>query len=327
MSDASKPDPKQVYRLHDMSVEEVSVVDRAANRRKFLLVKREGDMGIGAEVTTNADGSLTVAKPAAQTETTTAAADGTTTESAAKAIDPEVKATFSSVVEEALNGLAKAKQLLASSGDAADVVDAVVKVADDLADSVFAFLGIEDGDKGTVIEPADAPAAPAGMGKRLEVRRAKRIIAKDAGDKAAATVLAKVGAKMSKDRLTRFQTAMQVFQDLLNEVLPAAGPSDTEKAKGAPSAGIAEQKPGEKPAVQPATAKTAKRDAATEKLLAEAATTIKKQAEQLNALRATTQASNGASVEVSKARGEDVSWPLDMNEPVNEKTSGKEFFG
>ena len=36
---AAKPD--DVHRLSDMVTEEVSVVDRAANRRKFLIVKRD----------------------------------------------------------------------------------------------------------------------------------------------------------------------------------------------------------------------------------------------------------------------------------------------
>jgi hypothetical protein len=36
--------PEAVHRLKDILVEEVSLVDRAANKRRFLLVKREGDM-------------------------------------------------------------------------------------------------------------------------------------------------------------------------------------------------------------------------------------------------------------------------------------------
>lgn len=322
----SEENPKQVFRLTDMSVEEVSVVDRAANRRKFLVVKREGDMAIGAKVTTNSDGTLTAALPPANTPSATESAPAapTETEAAAKGISPEAKQAFSTVVEGALEGLAKAKQLLASGGSTEGVLDAVVKVADDLADSVFAFLGIEgDGSNAGLTAPADEPDAPAGMGKRLEVRRAKRVVAKDAGEKTANAIVAKYGAKMSKERLDRFQTALQVFQELLADVMPKV---DTDKAKGEMSAGIAEQKPGEKPATQPTTAKKGI-DPAAQKLLNQAAATIKKQAEQLGALRNTTQASNSAEVEVTKSRGQDVSWPLDMNDPVNEETSGKEFFG
>jgi len=52
---------KQVHRLLDMEVKEVSLVDRAANRRRFLLIKREEGMEtpIGDEVIENENGELT----------------------------------------------------------------------------------------------------------------------------------------------------------------------------------------------------------------------------------------------------------------------------
>src|SRR4051812_28595030 len=44
VSRVSKADQAdKIYRLTDMEVEEVSMVDRAANKRKFLVVKRDGD--------------------------------------------------------------------------------------------------------------------------------------------------------------------------------------------------------------------------------------------------------------------------------------------
>lgn len=323
-------DPKQVFRLHDMSVEEVSVVDRAANRRKFLLVKREGDMGIGSEVVTNADGSLSAAKPAAVTPPAgePTGTDTGASESAAKALPGDAKQSFVDVVEAALTGLGKAKALLASSADAEGVLDIVVKTADDLADSVFAFLGIEpDENNANLTKPAQTPEAPAGMGKRLEVRRAKRVIQKAEAEKLGTTFIAKVGAKMAKDRLDRLQAAFAALSDVINEVMPKV---DTDKAKdGTPSAGLAEQKPGEKPAVAPSVPEKKKKGHSPEAQAAlnKAASIIKSQAEQLGALRDSRQTSNGAPVEVQKARSQDVSWPLDMNDPINEASSGKEFFG
>lgn len=319
-------DPKTVFRLHDMSVEEVSVVDRAANRRKFLLVKSEAGMGIGAEVTLNADGTFSAAKPApAEGAPAAGAAEGGETV-AEKALPAEAKQSFADVVDGALEGLTKAKALLAGSGDSEGVLDLVVKTADDLADSVFAFLGIEpDGDNANLTKPPTQPDAPAGMGKRLEVRRAKRIVAEAEGEKVATSLVAKVGAKMAKDRLDRLQAAFLAFGDVLAEVMPKV---DTDKAKGEPSAGFAEQKPGEKPAVAPSVPEKKKKHAPeVQKALDDAAKTIKKQAEQLGALRDTTQTSNGAPVEVQKARSQDISWPLDMNQPINEQSSGKDFFG
>lgn len=335
MSDA-KQDPKQVHRLTDMTVEEVSVVDRAANRRKFLLVKREGDMAIGSEVVQNADGSFTT-KPAAAapasgapaaTETT---APDATTKTAAK-MPAEAATTFQEVVDGALDGLTKAKSLLTSGGETESIIDQLVTTADDIADAVLAFLGIEDPGNNNGVVPATEPAAPAGMGKRLEVRRAKRIVAKAEGEKAGHALVQKVGAKMAKDRLDRLQAAYAALGDILAEVLPKVV-DDTQKAKGAPSAGVAEQGAGEKPATQPTvpekkgTKKSVELPAEVQKALDDAAKTIKKQAEQLGALRNATQASNGAQVDVQKSRGEEVSWPLDMNEPVTAETAGKEFFG
>lgn len=55
----SKPGDKELHRLEDMLVEEVSTVDRAANKRKFLIVKRGQPMATpGPEVVTDKDGNL-----------------------------------------------------------------------------------------------------------------------------------------------------------------------------------------------------------------------------------------------------------------------------
>ena len=55
-----------VHRLRDIVVEEVSLVDRAANKRRFLVVKRSGDMADES----NADSDVEKAKkkPAAASE-------------------------------------------------------------------------------------------------------------------------------------------------------------------------------------------------------------------------------------------------------------------
>lgn len=42
---ASEDDADGVHRLRDIVVEEVSLVDRAANQRRFLVVKRSAEMG------------------------------------------------------------------------------------------------------------------------------------------------------------------------------------------------------------------------------------------------------------------------------------------
>ncbi|MFP2895091.1 hypothetical protein [Corallococcus sp. 4LFB] len=54
--------PASVHRLVDMVVEEVSLVDRAANKHRFLLVKRDGDtMDNASQDTTQAEGASSTA--------------------------------------------------------------------------------------------------------------------------------------------------------------------------------------------------------------------------------------------------------------------------
>lgn len=54
---------KQIHRLEDLLVEEVSLVDRAANKRRFLAVKSEDGMGErGAEIVTDENGNLITKK-------------------------------------------------------------------------------------------------------------------------------------------------------------------------------------------------------------------------------------------------------------------------
>lgn len=72
---------KQVHRLEDLEVQEVSIVDRPANKRRFLAVKSEvGDMGDkGAEIITDENGNLVSDGNSSRTEET---GDPTVTETA-----------------------------------------------------------------------------------------------------------------------------------------------------------------------------------------------------------------------------------------------------
>lgn len=58
---AKVDDEAEAHRLVDMIVQEVSIVDRPANQRRFLIVKRRTPMQ-GAEVVQKDDGTLTAAK-------------------------------------------------------------------------------------------------------------------------------------------------------------------------------------------------------------------------------------------------------------------------
>ncbi|MFP2956553.1 hypothetical protein ACLEPN_01660 [Myxococcus sp. 1LA] len=61
--------PASVHRLVDMVVEEVSLVDRAANKHRFLLVKRDGDtMHNAPQDTSQAEGDSGAASDTAKAE-------------------------------------------------------------------------------------------------------------------------------------------------------------------------------------------------------------------------------------------------------------------
>lgn len=62
---ATETEQDKIYRLEDIEVQEVSVVDRAANKRKFLVVKSEERRmakSIGAEIKPDGKGGHTVVK-------------------------------------------------------------------------------------------------------------------------------------------------------------------------------------------------------------------------------------------------------------------------
>ncbi|MBU8900639.1 hypothetical protein KRR26_34020 [Corallococcus sp. M34] len=122
-----------VHRLVDMVVEEVSLVDRAANKHRFLLVKRDGDtMDDAPQDTPQTEG-------ASSTTSDTAKADGellTTAQQALEAVTALVEALASTegaddvrVVEVAQHLRALADVLDADEDDSEEDVEAREKSA------------------------------------------------------------------------------------------------------------------------------------------------------------------------------------------------------
>jgi hypothetical protein len=114
--------------------------------------------------------------------------------------------------------------------------------------------------------------------------------------------VSKAGRRMAKDRLERFQKALELLAAVLKELTD-------EKASPTPSAGSAEKPLG----------KRESRDVGT--LVAsvqELTRVVKQQGEQLVRLQKTRATSNAIPVEGTSRRREiqEVSWPLDMNRPI-----------
>ena len=369
---ASSESTAQIYRLHDMVVEEVSLVDRAANRRKFLVVKRDGEegtMGIGAPVMQQANGSFVAgALPAGQTALASGVVPtGDEVTKASISLSKDEQSMFTDSIESAIDTLndaldmvKKAKVVDPTDGEASDadaLLESVMGAAEDLSDTCSAFMNApeptsEDDEEGDLDggSPPAAGAAPAAvaasagspppapslpLGKRLEVRRAKRVIAKSEGELFGKTMIAKYGMKMSKERVQRFQTAMKVLSDIFGEVQPmlrdkAKKPKPGDKgAAGNPMPPVPPGKASAKKAAEDA--ELAAKNADLAKQLSEVQAVAKRQAVELSKRAGERGTSNAAVVEptsVRKSQEDDVSWPQDLNDDrYNRETAGKDFFG
>ncbi len=107
-----------VNRLLDIVVEEVSLVDRAANKHRFLIVKRSDEMD---ETTTNptapADDTPAPSNPAADDDSKPTGEQNTNTEPATDDAGGEQGETSLAVAVAALEGLTETVELLGTLGE------------------------------------------------------------------------------------------------------------------------------------------------------------------------------------------------------------------
>jgi membrane protein involved in colicin uptake len=193
---------EQVHRLRDILVEEVSLVDRAANKRKFLVVKRDGEEMLKPD---GKGGFVEVEKTDEEKKDEAAAA-----EAKAKAdADAKAKAEADAAAEaKAKEDAEKAKAADADSDDdkKPPFLD---KDKQDAEAKAKAFDGVTDAFVSKALELA-------AEGSKLDVE--------------------KRGAAMSKDRFRRFKEAMSLLQTVFGELSPApeAGVKGAKKSDEAP---------------------------------------------------------------------------------------------
>ena len=351
---AAQPSVDAVHRLHDMVTEEVSLVDRPANKRKFLVVKNEKgtNMPAGAEVVAGANGQLTAA---GQAPAPTAKASISLTAGAKEALAAVLADCLENLTaaSEAIDGATVVE--LDEEMDPGEVGDMLMECAEALEDAMYALAGPEAPpeaeaesappgagtvEAGSTMIAARAPALA--FGKRLAVRQAKRVIAKAEAAQIIGTTIQKYGRKLKKERAMRLQQAMGLLSSVLHEVMPAVvQASGGVVDKGAPPPPPKDEevdpktgKPKKKPVV-PAAGGTAPPSAATKseveevtKRVASLEGELKKSHEQLAMLRKNVTPSNATAVERTTAPPvqDDFSWPMDMNSAV-EKPGSKNHFG
>jgi hypothetical protein len=332
-----------VHRLRDIVVEEVSLVDRAANKRRFLVVKRSEDMAddsASTELLPDGRGGLTARggdvekakkKPAGSdmADEEKRKKPGADDEEAGDA--EKAKKPTDDDDEEEDGETAKAKK--PSDDEEPDdfekkprrkqalTIPATVKQAilRSLTEAIERLMSVANRVKEATEtdERLDAPVPDEVGAEVAAIAELLSGIGESYPSPKTKAAVAKAGARMAKDRLDRFQKAMALLADILKEL------TDSKEGPAAPSAGAAE-------------AGVKKQDTATPlaipglpELVAgigELTRVVKRQEEELARIRQARGVSNAIQVDVGGRRAEpqEVSWPLDMNRPISRDKVRKE---
>jgi hypothetical protein len=157
----------QVHRLVDMEVQEVSLVDRAANKRRFLIVKRSE--GMGDKATSDTADSQGDVDPQVDTDEGDASDDATSDDDTAGAL---------AVACDALEGLTRAVEQLQAGAGRGKVVGDVVQELRAAADLLQEQLGTDPAPEAPAPAPARADALVAAVGELVSELRASRKAAK-----------------------------------------------------------------------------------------------------------------------------------------------------
>lgn len=306
-------DANQVYRLSDIEVEEVSIVDRAANKRQFLVMKRSDAMTKKAtEVKPDGKGNHTVTKDAPPGAPATPpagaapapapaapAAPGASTP-ATPVLSPEAKAELLKRVDMAMTRLAAIKATL----DGAMVQEGTTDIPPEVVSAFGDLLhGIAEGD------PSEAPAA-------------------GAPTPAAAPATKSVTAAITKGRKREglLRTAAASLQSVLaaldatpaDPVAPADVPAPAPTTEGVPAPEVTKSE------LETVTKAVAKLETSVAVALTKILGVVESQkaaiakAADEKPLDRGVGGGNGVREDVTKkdgGEGTSVSWPLDMNNP------------
>jgi len=323
---SSGDEAEGVHRLRDIVVEEVSLVDRAANQRRFLVVKRSAEMA--DESTASADtkpdkpSAIEKAKkkpPVAQGD------EAVDEEKAKKPTDDEAdesedaekarSAPTDDAAEDDDDPAGKKKQRKQDGlVITAPVKEALLRALTEALERLMALANsIKDA---TEPEEGGDMAMPEDIGAELEA--IAEILSGVDKRKTAKKGVVKAGARMAKDRLDRFQKAIALLADILKEL------TDAKDGPTGPSAGAAES--GLKKREAPASP-TPPVPGLAELVsgIGELTRVVKRQEEELGRIRQARGVSNAIPVEGGRrTEPQDISWPLDMNRPISRDKVRKE---
>jgi hypothetical protein len=322
---SSGDEAEGVHRLRDIVVEEVSLVDRAANQRRFLVVKRSAEMADESTAIADTKPDKPSAIEKAKKKPPVAGDETVDEEKAKKPADDEAddsedaekarSAPEDDAAEDDDDPAGKKKQRKQEGlVIAAPVKEALLRALTEALERLMALANSIK--EATEPEEGDDVAMPEDVGTELEAI-AEMLSGVDKR-KAAKKGVVKAGARMAKDRLDRFQKAIALLADILKEL------TDAKDGPTGPSAGAAES--GLK-----------KRDASASPTLpvpgladlvsgiGELTRVVKRQEEELGRIRQARGVSNAIPVEGGRrTEPQDISWPLDMNRPISRDKVRKE---
>jgi len=314
-----------VHRLRDILVEEVSLVDRAANKRRFLLVKREGDMSElradgrgGFSRVHKADGDdepedetekgkkkpppFAGAKPPFGGKPKPGDDDEDEEKRRKAAADEEDaekrrKAKYEEEEEEE-----KRRQAAKGAGGAA-LSSKVSEIVDDLQDLAEK---LDDDDEPSDVNMKKLLAAHKKLGGMAEAymkRTAKKSVE-----------IAKIGAKMSASRLAMFKESLATLQSLLTELMDSPKKEkDHAPDPGDPQAAAPGWKPAN-PSGAPGNASGAAAIKAVQKSFNDLLGLVENQQQTIVRLGKGITPSNALAVDGRhKGGGAEVVWPMDVN--------------
>jgi len=313
-----------VHRLRDIVVEEVSLVDRAANKRRFLVVKRSDSMSGDMD---ESDVEKAKKKPAPEDEPTEEQKakkpdpedEPDETEKARRPTDEDPEEDDEAKPAKGCDGSEdepkprRKADLVLTPGLKESLLATLTQAMERLmalAKQIKAASEPEDGEDG---------AMPNDLGSEIDgIVELLGKVTKGGKKKTAKAEVAKGGVRMARDRLDRFQKALSLLSDILKELTgckeqpaaPTAGAAEASVQKREAQAGSPEV-PGLKDLVAGIT---------------ELTRVVKRQEEELGRIRQARGISNAIPVDGGGRRTEpqEVSWPLDMNRPISRDKVRKE---
>lgn len=322
-------DEDGIFRLFDMLVEEVSLVDRPANKRRFLLVKRRDQMAqpqAGTEVVEDANGDFSSkdadGKPAGDAADGDAVADDGVAKQALTIPKP-VKAAVLRLATEALERQLSLVDTIKSAKETDEQVAKPLpaQLSREIAAIVKLLQGIGERYPSPVAGNADAAKSDDATDAVVldDLLAALNTITEQV------TPIDKRGRKMAKDKLKRFRAALKALDDLLKELDPESGSAIVDPTK-------VRDKDKDKKSKTKKSDDAAKSSPDVEKLVAsvtQLTDVVKKQAVDLQAIRKAHGLPSALTVEGGGGDPpKETSWPADMNNPVNRETVKKEhWFG